>query len=191
MISPEMRAQIRRYFYAEHWKIGTIARQLDIHPDTVRSAIHTQRLGGAQIVRPSMVDPYLAFIRETLEQYPRLRATRIYQMARHRGYTGTLVQFRRAVSRVERQGTGGRRDGGDCVRGVAVARYRLGQHDPKLHQPAESARAGTDPDVLRRRLAVQVTDSRSNLVIWSSGYLVIDLVIERSNDFQSIDQMAR
>jgi transposase len=103
MISPEMRAQIRRYFYAEHWKIGTIARQLDIHPDTVRSAIHIQRLGGAQIVRPSMVDPYLAFIRETLEQYPRLRATRIYQMARERGYTGSLVQFRRAVSRLRPQ----------------------------------------------------------------------------------------
>jgi hypothetical protein len=28
MISPETRVQIRRYFYAEHWKIGTIAREL-------------------------------------------------------------------------------------------------------------------------------------------------------------------
>ena len=28
MISPETRAAIRRYFYAEHWKIGTIAREL-------------------------------------------------------------------------------------------------------------------------------------------------------------------
>jgi hypothetical protein len=25
MISPETRAPIHRYFYAEHWKIGTIA----------------------------------------------------------------------------------------------------------------------------------------------------------------------
>ena len=28
MISPETRAEIRRYFYAEHWKVGTIAQQL-------------------------------------------------------------------------------------------------------------------------------------------------------------------
>jgi hypothetical protein len=28
MISPETRAQIRRYFYAEHWKVGTIAAEL-------------------------------------------------------------------------------------------------------------------------------------------------------------------
>ena len=30
MISPETRAQIRRYFYAEHWKIGTIASELGV-----------------------------------------------------------------------------------------------------------------------------------------------------------------
>ena len=38
MISPEIRAQIRRYFYAEHWKIGTIASELGVHPDAVRNA---------------------------------------------------------------------------------------------------------------------------------------------------------
>jgi hypothetical protein len=36
---PEQRSgvwvQIRHYFYAEHWKIGTIARELGLHPDTV------------------------------------------------------------------------------------------------------------------------------------------------------------
>ena len=103
MISPEVRAEIRRYFYAEHWKIGTIARELNLHPDTVRNAIETQRLGGGQPVRPSMVDPYLGFIRETLEQHPRLRATRIYHMIRDRGYSGSVVQLRRAVTRLRPQ----------------------------------------------------------------------------------------
>jgi transposase len=103
VISPEIRAQIRRYFYAEHWKVGTIARELNVHPDAVRNAIEVQRLGGLQPVRRSMVDPYAAFIRETLEQYPRLRATRIYHMARDRGYTGSLVQLRRLVSRLRPQ----------------------------------------------------------------------------------------
>jgi transposase len=103
MIHPETRAQIRHYFYAEHWKVGTIARELGIHPDAVRNAIETQRLGGAYPVRASMVDPYLAFIRETLDQHPRLRATRIYQMARDRGYTGGVGQLRRAVARLRPQ----------------------------------------------------------------------------------------
>jgi len=103
MISPEIRAQIRRYFYAEHWKIGTIARELGVHPDAVRNAIEAQRLGGAQPVRPSMVDPYLEFVRQTLNQHPRLRATRIYHMVGERGYTGSVVQLRRAVARLRPQ----------------------------------------------------------------------------------------
>lgn len=103
MISPELRAQIRRYFYAEHWKIGTIAGELNMHPDTVRNALETQRLGGAQPVRPSVVDPYLGFIRETLNEHPRLRATRIYHMIRERGYNGSVVQLRRAVARLRPQ----------------------------------------------------------------------------------------
>jgi transposase len=102
MISPEVRAQIRRYFYAEHWKVGTIARELGVHPDTVRNALESQRLG-AQPVRPSVADPYLEFIRQTLEQHPRLRATRIHQMVRERGYSGSVVQLRRVVSRLRPQ----------------------------------------------------------------------------------------
>jgi hypothetical protein len=43
MISPETRAQIRRYFYVEHWKVGTIANELGVHPDAVRNAIESQR----------------------------------------------------------------------------------------------------------------------------------------------------
>ena len=103
MISPETRAQIRRYFYAEHWKIGTIARELGVHPDAVRNAIEAQRFNGTQPLRPSIVDPYMEFIRQTLDQHPRLRATRIYQMIRDRGYTGSVVQLRRAVARLRPQ----------------------------------------------------------------------------------------
>src|SRR5215472_13730626 len=103
MISPEIRAKIRRYFYAEHWKVGTIARELGVHPDAVRNAIEAQRLGGAQTVRRSLVDPYLEFIRQTLDQHPRLRATRIYHMVRDRGYSGSVVQLRRAVARLRPQ----------------------------------------------------------------------------------------
>jgi hypothetical protein len=35
MISAETRTQIRQWFFAEHWTIGTIAQVLRLHPDTV------------------------------------------------------------------------------------------------------------------------------------------------------------
>lgn len=97
MISPALIAQIRRLFYAEHWKIGTIAAQLDLHPDTVRAAIESQRFHRSSAPRTALTDPYLDFIRATLAQYPRLRATRLYQMLHARGYTGSVVQLRRVV----------------------------------------------------------------------------------------------
>ena len=103
MITPETRVQIRRYFYAEHWKIGTIAQALKVHADTVRRAIEVERFQHAEPLRPSIVDPYLPFVRETLEQHPRLRATRLYQMIRDRGYSGSVEQLRRTVARLRPQ----------------------------------------------------------------------------------------
>jgi hypothetical protein len=50
--------------------------------------------------RPSALDPYQAFITATLEQYPRLRATRLWAMLRDRGYLGSAVQVRRYVRTV-------------------------------------------------------------------------------------------
>jgi transposase len=98
MISEETRAQIRHWFFAEHWKIGTVARELGIHPDTVRHAIESERFHRGRSLRACVTDPYLPFIRQTLDQHPRLRATRIYQMIRQRGYPGSVIQLRRAVA---------------------------------------------------------------------------------------------
>jgi len=91
----ETRAQIRRYFYAEHWKIGTIASELGVHPDTVRNAIESERSKALSRCGPPSLTPYIEYIRITLEQHPGLRATRIYQMVRGRGYSGSIVQLRR------------------------------------------------------------------------------------------------
>ncbi len=100
MISAETRAQIRQWFFAEHWKIGTIAQALRVHPDTVRHAIASDRFHRAQTLRACVTDPDLPFIRQTLDQHPRLRATRIYQMIRDRGYQGGVIQLRRVVARL-------------------------------------------------------------------------------------------
>jgi len=97
MISMELIANIRRLFYAEHWKIGTIAAQLDLHPDTVRAAVEAHRFSRVSPCRAKASDPYLDFIQETLQQYPRLRATRLHQMLQERGYTGSVIQIRRLI----------------------------------------------------------------------------------------------
>jgi transposase len=105
MITPEQHADIRRLYFGEHWKVGTIVAQLGVHPDTVRAAIvldtQTVRRGTC---RRSILDPYLPFIRDTLAQYPRLRSTRLYAMLRPRGYTGSANQLRRLVRVIRPQG---------------------------------------------------------------------------------------
>ena len=103
MISPELITRIRHLFYAEHWKIGTIAAELDLHHQTIRQAVETDRFHRTQVLRPTKADPYIEFIQATLQQYPRLRATRIYQMLVVRGYTGGITQLRLLVARLRPQ----------------------------------------------------------------------------------------
>ncbi len=96
MIAPETVAEIRRLFYAEHWKVGTIAAALELHPETVKNALRIT-LPAARTLPPRSTDPYAEFMRATLQQYPRLRATRLLEMLRERGFTGSIHQLRRAV----------------------------------------------------------------------------------------------
>jgi len=103
MITPAQHAEIRRLYYGEHWRVGTIATQLGVHHDTVRAAIaeaHAVRRGAC---RRTQLDPYVPFIRDTLAQYPRLRATRLHEMLRVRGYPGSPTQVRRLVRRLRPQ----------------------------------------------------------------------------------------
>ena len=98
MITPEQHAEVRRLYFGEHWKVGTIAAALGVHHDTVRAAIaHDTQTVRRGTCRATILDPYLPFIRDTLTQYPRLRATRLFEMVRARGYAGSVVQLRRMV----------------------------------------------------------------------------------------------
>lgn len=104
MLDPEKLAIIRRLYYAEHWKIGTIASEIDVHRDTVRAAIETDPLDRPRRLRRSLLDPYVAFLRETLERHPRLRATRLLEMIRPRGYAGSIQRLRCVVARLRPEG---------------------------------------------------------------------------------------
>src|SRR5215467_15843450 len=101
MISNEQVARIRHLFHAEHWKVGTIAAEFGFHPDTVRRALETDRFASnLKRSRQCLTAPYLDFLRHTLLEYPRLRATRLFEMIRSRGYQGSVAQLRRVVAEI-------------------------------------------------------------------------------------------
>jgi len=101
MIPDETRAKIRRLFFAEHWKVGTIAAQLGVHRDAVTHAIHARSFLTPELrLRAELLDPYRDFISATLEKYPSLCSTRLLEMVRERGYAGSIYPLRRFVARV-------------------------------------------------------------------------------------------
>ena len=72
-IPPDIEAQILRYYHAERWRIGTIAKQLRVHRDTVARVLAQAGLPRIEMLRrPSKIDPYLPFIHETLAKFPTL-----------------------------------------------------------------------------------------------------------------------
>ena len=98
MIDDATRAEVRRLFFAEHWKIGTIAAQHGLHHGTVKAAlglVDPPRTKGTS--RPTKIDAYVPFIRDTLARYPSLVATRVADMVRERGYDGTDASVRRCI----------------------------------------------------------------------------------------------
>src|SRR4051794_29995178 len=100
MVTPrEIEAQILRYYHAEKWTIGTIARQLHVHHSVVRRVLAQAGLPGIGAApRPSAVDPYLPLIRQTLEKFPELTASRLFAMVRERGYPGRPDHFRHLIA---------------------------------------------------------------------------------------------
>ena len=94
----EVEAEIVRLYHAEQWKVGTIATQLRVHHGVVRRVLRELGLPIPKLVaRPSMVDPYLPFIHQTLERYPTLPASRLFAMVKQRGYPGQESHFRDIV----------------------------------------------------------------------------------------------
>jgi transposase len=100
-IDTALEHEIRRLHDVESWKRGTIVAELGVHADVVDRVLDR----GAERAllappRPRLVEPYGAFIDETLKAHPRLRATRLYDMIRMRGYEGGIAILRRHVAEV-------------------------------------------------------------------------------------------
>lgn len=101
-VVPSTEAEIRRLYFAEHWKRGTIVAQLGVHADVVERVLGRPgpRPGRGQSIVFAAMAPFGGFIDETLAQYPRLVGTRVFDMLRERGYTGSIRTLRRYLRRV-------------------------------------------------------------------------------------------
>ena len=101
----ETETEIRRLYYGEHWPVGTIVSQLRVHEDVVKRVTGLLDRGPQSLrePRPMLIEPYTGFIAETLAQYPRLCASRMFDMIRARGYTGGDRGVRRYVAEVRPQ----------------------------------------------------------------------------------------
>jgi transposase len=99
-VPAETEAEIRRLHFAEHWPVGTIASQLGVHEDVVKRVLGLCERTGPIVARARLTDPYVDFIKQTLANYPRLRATRVFDMVKARGYKGSVRTLREYVREV-------------------------------------------------------------------------------------------
>lgn len=98
-ISDELTAKILRYHHVEKWRVGTIANQLNVHHSVVTRVLNQSGIPkSTRTTRESIVAPFMGFIMETLNKYPTLTASRLYEMVRQRGYKGGADHFRYLIS---------------------------------------------------------------------------------------------
>ena len=99
VIHADLSAQILRLYLAERWRVGTIARQLHVHRDTVRRVLaQAGEPAPASPLRPSRIDPYRDFVLATLVKFPTLTAARLFTMVYERGYRGSPEHFRHVIA---------------------------------------------------------------------------------------------
>jgi transposase len=101
LIPKETEAEIIRLYHGEGWPIGTIAGQLGLHHTTVQRVLQHAGVDSKVVApRPSMVDPFVPFIIEQLDKYPKLRSSRLFVMIKERGYPGGPDHLRRVIGRL-------------------------------------------------------------------------------------------
>ena len=99
-VPKEVETEIRRLHDAERWPLGTIAAQLSLHEDVVRRVLGLLEPAKPKAPRIFLVDPFKDFIAETLQAYPRLCASRLFDMICGRGYRGSDRTLRTYVAKV-------------------------------------------------------------------------------------------
>lgn len=96
-VSAELVAEIRHLFHNERWKPYAIAKQLHVHRDVVKRIVGMPRNDRKTRAPRALLKPYRQFLTETLERYPTVVATRLYDMLVERGFRGSPRAVRRYV----------------------------------------------------------------------------------------------
>lgn len=99
MITPEIRAEIRRLVLREGWKIETAARRFGVHHSVVRRAIRDEPDAERSPV-VSALEPFKPYVVERLTQHPELTSARLILELRDRGYKHSVAILRRYVAKV-------------------------------------------------------------------------------------------
>lgn len=100
MTDKETELEIVRLYHAEGWRPGEIASALDVHVSVVNRLIVSESKPHSGATRRRKVDPYIGFLKETIERYPTVTAARLYFMVYARGYTGKQSQLRAIIAKL-------------------------------------------------------------------------------------------
>jgi transposase-like protein len=101
VITPEIRATIRRLVLREGWKIETTARRFGVHHSVVRRALRElEQPADRRPTAPSELDPFKEYLVQRLTEHPELTAVRLFLELQLRGFTGGIAQLRRYVAQV-------------------------------------------------------------------------------------------
>lgn len=99
MITPEIRAEIRRLVLVEGLRIGVVARKFGVHHGTIRRALRDDPpVEGS--ATPSALDPFKTYIVKRIVDLPELTSARLLLELRDRGYTLGIAQLRRYVAQI-------------------------------------------------------------------------------------------
>lgn len=97
-VPKECEAEILRLVEAEKLAPGTAASTLMVHHDVVDRVLEQATTGRPErLPRPSKLDPYKDFMADTLDEYPKLGATRLRTMMCERGFDGSARIVQRHV----------------------------------------------------------------------------------------------
>lgn len=99
MITPEIRAEIRRLVLVEGLRIGVVARKFGVHHGTVRRALQHEAPERSTALA-SALDAFKAYIVKRIVDLPELTSARLLLELRDRGCTLGIAQLRRYVAQI-------------------------------------------------------------------------------------------
>jgi len=99
MITPEMRAEMRRLVLVERLPIETVARRFRVHHSTVRRSLADDAQSDAAPLS-SALDPFKSYLVRRVTELPELTALRLFEEIKSRGYSRGIAQVRRYIAQV-------------------------------------------------------------------------------------------